>query len=965
MKLPHPRQRLESKLLILFIVITSIPLLFANILWFNSSRNQIINSSSDNLATATIDLQRLIENYLSEKRISLIIHSQSADILGLDIPDATQTIQQSLYQDQDIQQIDLMDHNGQEIIKVDRTRIFPKEELVNASDSASFKIPTFAGGNEYISPVYTLGSSHLVDISIPIVKLDNTQELSGITTSSIGKARKPGEIMGVLKESITLDGLFKQITSTNPEKDGYAFLVDDKGDLLAYPGMSNISPQTLKSTPVIKYFLSYITSTNQDNPSVNRISSERNVPSLATFAKVSPTNWGVITEVPLSSVLATTNQFGVFAIVLFISILVFVVLMSLWFSGQLVAPIQLLEEGVKLIGRGNLNYRLQINTGDEIEELSDEFNNMATSLRETILKMASQNKLFEALKDIDSVLLSNIEIEPLAQTIVDLIGERLGYVFGAIALVDKKRGTLRRLALSSSRYPQMTIALKNSVKEIVKIPYSKQEVSLDNDANLLVKAVKERKRFYTNTLADIERGIFPDETSRQLEAYLKQNGHPYSGIFIYPLVFKGEVIGIIYYASELDSSHTPEADLMIMDNFTSEVAKALANALLYEDIKEEGQVLSAERNKLAVILSGISDAVIAVDLNRNILTFNKSAEELTGYEVHQVLGKNIGEVLKIYDSKEELGVDTYCPIGKDGYEGVAFNQGHLKLTGSKNKESMVNLISGQIHEGGRVNLGCILTLHDLSKEQQLEEMKIDFVSMAAHELRTPLTSLKGYLYIFLRDYKNSLTNEQQTIINRVNIATQRIVALVENLLNVTRIERGALTIHLEEVNWIANLEEVIGEVIDQAKDKNIEFTFEKPKEKLPLLQVDKFRIDEVITNLITNAINYTKPGGKVKVWVEFKGGEIITHVTDTGEGIPTSAIPHLFTKFFRVSGKLEQGSKGTGLGLYIAKSIVEMHNGRIWVESEFGKGSTFSFALPIDQPQASTNPLLQPVIKDR
>ena len=114
-----------------------------------------------------------------------------------------------------------------------------------------------------------------------------------------------------------------------------------------------------------------------------------------------------------------------------------------------------------------------------------------------------------------------------------------------------------------------------------------------------------------------------------------------------------------------------------------------------------------------------------------------------------------------------------------------------------------------------------------------------------------------------------------------------------------------------------------------------------------LVQVDILRMKEVLNNLISNAITYTETGGKVNVLLEKKDQSVITHVHDTGQGIPKEAIPHLFTKFFRVWGKLEMGSKGTGLGLFITKSIIEMHQGTIWVESELHKGSTFSFSLPL------------------
>ena len=363
-----------------------------------------------------------------------------------------------------------------------------------------------------------------------------------------------------------------------------------------------------------------------------------------------------------------------------------------------------------------------------------------------------------------------------------------------------------------------------------------------------------------------------------------------------------------------------------------------------KEVEKRTQELSAERNKLSLILAGIVDCVIAVDMDKRIILFNKAAEDLTGYTKTQVLGKSLEEIIKVFDNVTEVSSSIYCPIRSDHFEGIIYNKTGLKLFGAKGKQTYINLLAGQIKEGVSVNLGCILTLHDVSEEKQLDEMKLDFVSMAAHELRTPLTAIKSYLYIFLRDYIKSMDANQTSILSRINIATQRLVSLVENLLNVSRIEKGTLTLSLTSLDWVKNIDEEIAEIIDQANDKKITLEFIKPQSFINVI-ADTFRINEVVSNLLANAVAYTARGGKITVWLERKGNEVITHIQDTGEGIPPEALPHLFTKFFRVSGILEQGSKGTGLGLYIAKSIVELHQGRIWVQSTLGKGSTFSFSL--------------------
>lgn len=354
--------------------------------------------------------------------------------------------------------------------------------------------------------------------------------------------------------------------------------------------------------------------------------------------------------------------------------------------------------------------------------------------------------------------------------------------------------------------------------------------------------------------------------------------------------------------------------------------------------------LSAERNKLAVTLSGVRDAVIAVDLNKTIVIFNRAAEHLTGYLAKEVIGKPLDQVIRVYDRNTELTFLHYCPIKTDGFEGVIFSKPALRVIGRK--ESHVNLITGQITEGPSVNLGCILTMHDVTQEKQLESMKIDFVSMAAHELRTPLTSIRGYLSVFLNENRAKLNPDQMKLLNSLSTATEQLTSLVENLLSVTRIERGVLNVNLEDIDWSNFVKDSVNVLMPKAREKQLDLQYIEPTQPIPQLKVDKVRITEVITNLLNNAINYTDPGGQIKVWVEYNGGEVITNVADTGKGIPAEAIPQLFNKFYRVTGALEQGIKGTGLGLYITKSIIDMHHGKIWVKSEVDKGSTFSFSLP-------------------
>ena len=335
-------------------------------------------------------------------------------------------------------------------------------------------------------------------------------------------------------------------------------------------------------------------------------------------------------------------------------------------------------------------------------------------------------------------------------------------------------------------------------------------------------------------------------------------------------------------------------------------------------------------------------------MEKRIILFNKAAEHLTGYTITEVLGKPLAEIIKVFDDAIEVSSSIYCPIKSNNFEGIIYSKQGLKVVGSKNKQTYVNILVGQIIEGIHVNLGCILTLHDVSEEKLLDEMKLDFVSMAAHELRTPLTAIRGYAELLLNKNKNS---ENEEILRRLTSSSENLSSLIDNLLNASRIEKGNLTMNIVATNLGSLIKEVIESLIDQIKLKGQTIQTISFDQSTPMILVDPIRIREVVTNLLANAVNYTPAKGTITVSLETKhednGNYLVVSISDTGSGIPPEALPHLFTKFFRVHGSLEMGSKGTGLGLYISKSIIDLHSGKIWATSELGHGSTFSFELPI------------------
>lgn len=243
------------------------------------------------------------------------------------------------------------------------------------------------------------------------------------------------------------------------------------------------------------------------------------------------------------------------------------------------------------------------------------------------------------------------------------------------------------------------------------------------------------------------------------------------------------------------------------------------------------------------------------------------------------------------------------------------------------------------------------------KLKVLDRLKDEFVSLASHELRTPMTAIKSYLWLFLEDNKQMLNDKQKMYIERAYTSTDRLINLVNDMLNVSRIESGRLIINKKPMNLAQLIAEVINEITPTANEENKSVLLIQPKEAVPQVDADPDKIKQVLLNLVGNSVKFTPPGGKIQIEIAQPEGMLQVAVKDTGKGISREDTAKLFKKFGIVGTTtvLTHGAQSTGLGLYISKSIVELHGGKIWVESDGeGKGATFFFTLPIVKPTQPT-----------
>jgi len=252
---------------------------------------------------------------------------------------------------------------------------------------------------------------------------------------------------------------------------------------------------------------------------------------------------------------------------------------------------------------------------------------------------------------------------------------------------------------------------------------------------------------------------------------------------------------------------------------------------------------------------------------------------------------------------------------------------------------------------GQDIIGFINVIHDITREKAIEKIKTEFVSIAAHQLRTPLSAIKWSLKMVLEGDAGPLTKEQSEFLEQSYQSNERIIRLINDLLNVARIEEGKFLYEFSEIQLEDLIENVVSDLRLLAEQKNIKIKIHKLDKKTPKAKIDSSKMRLALQNVIDNAVKYTPPNGKVDIFVKYAAPNLEITVKDTGIGISEEQTVRVFTKFFRTDNAMKMETEGSGLGLFIVKNIIEYHKGKIWFESEINKGTTFHIAIPINAPE--------------
>lgn len=354
---------------------------------------------------------------------------------------------------------------------------------------------------------------------------------------------------------------------------------------------------------------------------------------------------------------------------------------------------------------------------------------------------------------------------------------------------------------------------------------------------------------------------------------------------------------------------------------------------------------SNEKNRLQAVVQQLPVGVLITDDTGKIIQGNKQVETILGRSIRENLVAGEANIESSTHNGKAVK-STEWPIAQAFHKGKTVVGKEYALVRDDGKKIHVQISATPIkNKSGKV-IAAASIINDITYQKEMEVRKDDFVNMASHELKTPLTSLKLYIDVLANNLKKTQDDRTTKTLTGIKYQTQRLQELVSDLLDVSRLQTGKLSFAKEEFA----IDEVVSETLDglKAATDGREVTFTSPKTKLPVC-ADKFRIYQVITNLITNAVKYSPKNSPIQVKLYKKDDSAVVSVKDLGIGIDKEQQKMVFDRLYQVSDPKEKTFPGLGMGLYISKEIIKRHKGSIWVESEKDKGSTFSFSLPLEK----------------
>jgi PAS domain S-box-containing protein len=522
-----------------------------------------------------------------------------------------------------------------------------------------------------------------------------------------------------------------------------------------------------------------------------------------------------------------------------------------------------------------------------------------------------------ALLAISQTATQSLETEKILNDTLDKSLEILDFDVGYIRTLDpEKKNLIVRVArgLSSPEFLSTSFPLDSPDPIVGKIVFKTQKPYIGTD-------IRKDPMFQARTME--KEGVI--------------------SLVMVPIVSKQRAMGFIAVGSKKLHKFT-KREVRLLVAFSSQLGSALENAQLYDEVNKEKAYIEN-------LVDNAGDAIISTDVADRILTWNHGAEVIFGYSKEETVGQSLtillpthraGELEEIRDKVRLTGVIRNLEVRRIKKDGIII-EASLAVSPIRDKDDNV--------------IGFLHLARDVTEKKryeqrlkELDKMKSAFVSNVSHELRTPLTAIKASADNMLDRLIGDLNGKQVGYLTRIKSNSDRLARLINDLLDLSTIEAGKIDLRPTNLPLVTLVKEAAESLKPVAAEKLINLTVMSADPGV-IAWADRDKVIQVLMNLIGNALKFTPTRGKVTIAVAKNSAAWMQiSVTDTGPGIPAEEVNKVFGRFYQIGQAGTPKTQGTGLGLAISKALVEMHGGKIWVESEAGKGSTFSFTLPAEQP---------------
>jgi PAS domain S-box-containing protein len=431
-----------------------------------------------------------------------------------------------------------------------------------------------------------------------------------------------------------------------------------------------------------------------------------------------------------------------------------------------------------------------------------------------------------------------------------------------------------------------------------------------------------------------------EESSQLLALHALLGSVEMGPLIVQPLVHKNESLGVIILSNSRSKRRFTQDDGRLCEALASQVTAAIANARLYQHVSELLRTRQEEASQQRAILESIADGVVVADARGWVIMANAAAERVLEIPRAELVGRGISQVYKgLFQKGPLMGMKS---PSKTGFLQSTFELGEKTIRGSL----------APVYPPGGELLGVVAVFRDITKEAAAERAKSRFITTVSHELRTPMTSVKGYVDLLIGGMAGEISATQRRFLSTIKINADRMINVINNMIYVSDLDGAPFQLDVKPTDIAVQINEAVAAIRERMEVRDLTLSLDVADD-LPLARADPTRLRQVLDNLLSNACQFTYPGGQIKIRAQVyeadSSGFLLVSIADTGVGIAPEEQERIFEPFHRAENPLEVEASGVGVGLTIARSLVQAHGGRMWVKSKPGQGSIFYFTLPLSE----------------